>query len=171
MLIKKILMLGEIGVGKTSISRRLAFDTFGDVYKATIGVDIFRYELDPPPDGIPFQFLVWDTDGSFGEAIFRQVYARHADAAMIVADVSRPATIEAMIELGRQFSDIQPGRYFAHIVNKTDLVNDEVPADIARRLEALKVPWLDTSAASGRHVRDAFHVAARDIMKLDRARP
>jgi hypothetical protein len=90
---------------------------------------------------------------------------------MIVADVSRPATIDAMIELGRRFAEVLPGRYFAHIVNKTDLVNDEVPADVARRLEALKVPWLDTSAASGRHVRDAFLAAARDIIKLDQARP
>jgi small GTP-binding protein len=171
MLIKKILMLGEIGVGKTSISRRLAFDTFGDVYKATIGVDIFRYELDPPPDGVPFQFLVWDTDGSYGEAIFRQVYARQSDAAMIISDVSRPATIDTMIEIGRNFAATLPGRYFAHVINKVDLTDDAVPAHLATRLDELKVPWFDTSAASGRHVREAFTAAARDIMRLDRARP
>ena len=34
--VRMILMLGEIGVGKTSISRRLVFGTFGDNYKATL---------------------------------------------------------------------------------------------------------------------------------------
>ncbi len=64
MIIRKIMLLGEIGVGKTSIARRLVFGKFGDVYKATIGVDLYRYEVVPSPADEPFHFLVWDTDGS-----------------------------------------------------------------------------------------------------------
>lgn len=167
MMIRKIMLLGEIGVGKTSIARRLAFDKFGDVYKATIGVDLYRYEVTPPPGGVEFQFLVWDTDGSYGEAIFRQFYARQAQAAMIVADVSRPSTIDSMLRLGELFADTLPGRYFAHVLNKLDLVDNEPAADLTARLVATKVPLFTTSAKTGRDVQDAFHLAAAAIIKLE----
>src|SRR5262249_33245211 len=109
MIIKKILMLGEIGVGKTSISRRLLFSTFGDSCKATIGVDIYTYDVKPDPEGLQFKFLIWDTDGSHGDGIFRQYFARQAQAAMIVSDVTRPSSVESMLQLGRQYADIMPG--------------------------------------------------------------
>ena len=86
MMSRKILLLGEMGVGKTSIARRLKFNTFGDRYKATIGADIYAYDVLPAPLGIEFEFLIWDTDGSYGEGVFRQYYAQQAEAAMIVAD-------------------------------------------------------------------------------------
>jgi Ras-related protein Rab-5C len=168
MIIRKVILLGEIGVGKTSIARRLAFGTFGDVYKATIGADIYRYEVVPPPiAGTPFQFLVWDTDGSHGESIFRLFYARQAQAAMIVGDATRPSSIESMVRLGQRFSDEVPGRFFAHVINKLDLTGDQVPAALARRLEASKVPIYSTSAKTGRSVSEAFAEAAGEIVKLE----
>ena len=90
MLTRKIMLLGEIGVGKTSIARRLSFDVFDEDYKATIGSDIYVYEVEPAPDGVPFKFVVWDTDGKFGNVIFKSVYIKEAQAAIIVGDVSRP---------------------------------------------------------------------------------
>ncbi len=168
MITKKVLMLGEIGVGKTSISRRLSFGSFGDNYKATIGVDIYSFDVKPDPEGIPFKFLVWDTDGSHGESIFRQYYARQAQAAMIVADITRPSTVESMLKLGRLYEDVMPGRYCAFILNKTDLDEDPAVTAIYDRLKAAKVPLFRTSALSGENVAEAFHTAAVEIIKLER---
>lgn len=168
MIVRKILMLGEIGVGKTSISRRLAFGTFGDNYKATIGVDIYSYDVKPDPEGLAFKFLVWDTDGSHGESIFRQYYARQAQAAMIVADVTRPSTIETMLQLGRLFADVMPGRYYAHVLNKVDLAADPATTEALERLKSSRVPLFRTSALSGERVTSAFHDAAVEIIKLER---
>ena len=168
MIIRKVLMLGEIGVGKTSISRRLVFDSFGENYKATIGVDVYTYDVKPAPEGNDFKFLVWDTDGSHGESIFRQYYARQAQAAMIVADITRPSTVETMLQLGRLYAEIMPGRYFAYILNKMDLAEDPAVAGSIERLKAFKVPVFRTSALSGQNVADAFFKAAGDIIKLER---
>ena len=165
---RKILLLGEIGVGKTSIARRLQFNTFGDTYKATIGADIYTYDVLPPPLATAFTFLIWDTDGSYGEGIFRQYYAQQAQAAMIVADVTRPSTIDTMIALGRLFADVMPGRYFAHIVNKMDAVDEDAADDLMLRLKAMKVPLFTTSAQSGANVAAAFGIAATEIIKLER---
>lgn len=167
MMIRKIMLLGEIGVGKTSIARRLVFDKFGDIYKATIGADILRYQVEPPPQGIPFQFLIWDTDGSHGEAIFRQFHAQNAEAAMIVSDVMRPSTFDTMLAIGAMFAEVRPGRYFAHVLNKLDLTGGEPPPDMKGRLAAAKVPWFGTSAKTGSEVRTAFHSAANAIIKLE----
>lgn len=165
---RKILLLGEIGVGKTSIARRLQFNTFGDTYKATIGADIYTYDVLPSPMGTEFTFLIWDTDGSYGEGVFRQYYAQQAQAAMIVADVTRPSTIDTMIALGRMFADVMPGRYFAHIINKMDAVDEDTADDLTVRLKAMKVPLFATSAQSGHNVAGAFGDAATAIIKLER---
>ncbi len=167
MIVRKILLLGEVGVGKTSIARRLVFDKYGDIYAATIGVDIYRYELSPSPGPQPFQFLVWDTDGSYGEGIFRQVYAKQVQAALAIADISRPSTIDTMLRLAALFADNVPGRFFAHIVNKIDLADAEMIAAARARLVAAKVPFSLASAKDGIEVRETFARAAADILKLE----
>lgn len=167
MIVRKILLVGEVGVGKTSIARRLVFDKYGDIYAATIGVDIYRYEVLPSPGGVPFQFLVWDTDGSYGEGIFRQVYAKQAQAALAIGDISRPSTLETMFRLAALFAETAPGRFIAHIVNKTDLADAETIAGVRARLDASKVPHAMTSAKEGTQVREAFARAAVEILKLE----
>ena len=41
----KVMLLGDIGVGKSSLARRLVFDHFETDYKTTIGVDVLTYDL------------------------------------------------------------------------------------------------------------------------------
>ena len=84
MIVRKVMLLGEMAVGKTSIANRLAFDRFGESYKSTIGTYIYVYDVEAPPGDKPFRFLIWDTDGSFEDAMFRSHYMRGAHAAIIV---------------------------------------------------------------------------------------
>lgn len=156
MMIAKILMLGEIGVGKTSVVRRLVLDTFETTYKATIGTDIYRHEIVPSPVGEPFHCIIWDTDGNFGDTIFRHVYARQADAAVIVGDVTRPATLESAIALGAGFMDAFPGRPLTYVVNKLDLLAEDALPVLPDGLHTDGVAIVTTSAKTGHHVQEAF---------------
>lgn len=165
MITRKIMLLGEIGVGKTSIAQRLVFDRFAGSYKPTIGTDVYRYELAPPPSGQPFQFLVFDTDGNFGTSIFREVSIRQAVAAMIVGDVSRGRTLESMVQLAEGFADAFPGRYVGYVLNKIDLTNSGVLELLPAKLEQPEFPVFRTSAKTGDHVRTAFHEAAATILR------
>jgi small GTP-binding protein len=163
MMVRKIMLLGEIGVGKTSIVRRLAFDRFDGTYKATLGTDVYRYEVDPPPGGTPFHFIVWDTDGNFGDSIFKHVYVKQAHAAIIIGDVSRRTTLEHMLKLGEGFMDALPGRPFTYVINKIDLLQPGDGFVPPKGLEADNVTTFRTSAKTGAMVTQAFHDIAATI--------
>lgn len=93
MIVRKVMLLGEMAVGKTSIANRLAFDRFGESYKSTIGTDIYVYDVEAPPGDKPFRFLIWDTDGSFEDAMFRSHYMRgdHRRRSHASQDAREPA--------------------------------------------------------------------------------
>lgn len=161
----KVMLLGEIGVGKSSLARRLVFDRFSGDYKPTIGVEVYRYEVSAEHLGQAASLILWDTDGNFGDAIFRHVYLKQASAALIVADQTRPDTVDAMVRLAKGFADVLPGRAIHLILNKSDLVDAESAAHLDDRLRALALPVLRTSAMSGCNVQDAFVSTAKAIVR------
>ena len=62
----KIMLLGEIAVGKTSIAKRLVFDRFDSDYKTTIGVNVLSHEVTVYAGGAnKMRLVIWDTDGDF----------------------------------------------------------------------------------------------------------
>jgi len=165
MMVRKIMLLGEIGVGKTSIVRRLVLDRFEADYKATIGTDIYRYEVLPSPGKAPFHFIVWDTDGSFGESIFRSVHVKEAHAALIVGDLTRRATLDNAWKLATGFANALPGRYLAIVLNKLDLFPPHVDPEVPEAITTSEFPQVKTSAKSGMNVKHAFHEAASTIVR------
>ena len=167
MMVRKILLLGQMEVGKTSIARRLKFNAFDSSYKSTIGQDIYHYEVDPPPNDDGFAFLIVDTDGKFDNAIFRDRHVKGAQAAIVVGDLTRRETLEAQVELVYKFSDAVPGRYIGCVFNKSDLVG-EFPQDagyIPEKLSNSSIPFLQTSAKTGFNVQQTFHDAAHAIVR------
>ena len=165
---KKIVMLGEMGVGKTAIVRRLVLSQFAGNYKGTIGHDIFVYRATGlgPKASDDLDLVIWDTDGGLGTNIFRQDAAvKGASAALIVGDVTRPRTLGIMAVLAKECDSCLPGRHVHFLLNKIDLLaeaNDvAVPAEIA----AFPHPILKTSAKSGDNIKEAFVDAANAILR------
>ena len=161
---RKLMLLGEIGVGKSSIVKRLVFDRFDVDYKPTLGVDIYRYDVPAGNGADALSFIIWDTDGNFGEAMFRHVYMKEASAAFIVGDVTRRATLDTMLSLSVGFRENFPGRYQGLIVNKMDLVEGE-PVQLPSVLAEGRRDTFHTSALSGANVALAFQTAAAEILR------
>lgn len=160
MISRKVLLLGEIGVGKSSIAKRLVLDRFDFDYKPTIGVDVYVYVVPDEPGRPGMKLIIWDTDGNFSDAIFRHVYARQAEAAMIIGDVTRIATLDAMVRLGDGFHEAFPGRHYTHLLNKQDLLPPGTNIGLPREIDRPGVPLIRTSALTGDNVKDAFRAAA-----------
>lgn len=165
MIARKIMLLGEIGVGKSSIAKRLVLDRFEIDYKPTVGVDVYQYVVPDEPGRPGMRLIVWDTDGNFGDAIFRHVYMKQASAAMIVGDVTRAGTIDAMVQLGTEFRDAFPGRPFSYLLNKHDLIQPADAPPLPSALTRAGTPLIRTSALTGDNVKDAFRAAADIIQR------
>jgi Ras-related protein Rab-5C len=154
----KLMLLGEIGVGKSSLARRLVFDKFEFDYKPTIGVDVYRYDVPDTPHRPLVSLIIWDTDGNFGDSIFRHVYMKEAQAALIIGDITRPQTIDSMKKLGDGFDSMYPGRHIGFALNKIDLAVDQ--ADFSVMETSFRAPCVPTSALTGAGIASAFSAAA-----------
>lgn len=128
---KKILLLGAQAVGKTSIARRLKFNTFEHDYKSTIGVQL--HEINVELNGESQAAVFWDTDGNFGDKIFESVYVKGANAGLVVSDSTRSHTIDHMLHLMQCFEQALPGRPCYGLLNKTDLL--QTSNDSLKKLE------------------------------------
>ncbi|MBU2581893.1 MAG: hypothetical protein KJ622_09265 [Alphaproteobacteria bacterium] len=162
---KKVMLLGEIGVGKTSLVNRFVSGRFRTDYMPTINVEIYTHNL-PETDIRPaLTLLIWDTDGNFGETIFSSVYLKNAAAALIVADATRPATLLAMTSLSNGWRAAMPGRPYRLLLNKSDLFSPDQPIDLPAGHEKHHDRPLRTSAKSGDNVELAFHSVADGIIR------
>jgi len=92
---KKIILLGDSAVGKTSLIRKYVFDQFQDSYISTIGTKATMKELKIPQEkeDIDLTLMIWDIVGSEG---YHAVHTRNfvgADGAILVADLTREDTL------------------------------------------------------------------------------
>jgi GTPase SAR1 family protein len=163
MISAKVMLLGDIGVGKSSLARRFVFDRFEADYKTTIGVDVLTHDVNLGPDyaNAALRFVLWDTDGDFGNRIFETVYLIGASAA-IVADATRPQTLVKMAAMLSRFDEAMPGRPAAAVVNKIDLVATRPGIGDA---DAPKIEVIYTSAKTGEGVAEMFAELGRAIWR------
>ncbi len=164
MISAKLMLLGDIGVGKSSLARRLVFDRFESGYKTTLGVDVFAHELALASDGdhARMRLVLWDTDGDLGHRIFETAYPAGASAAAIVADASRPATVTTMSNLARRFEARFPGRPVMRIINKIDLAPK--PEELLAADPTL-FGAVFASARTGAGVGEVFYALAEQIAR------
>ncbi|MEL6751595.1 MAG: Rab family GTPase, partial [Pseudomonadota bacterium] len=148
----KLLLLGTLAVGKTSLARRLSFNTFDADYKSTIGVQLHKLDVDV--DGQTVSVVVWDTDGDLAADALTSVYARGAAGALIVGDAVRPDTLTAVADLANAMDETMPGRPCICVVNKIDAGAPD--AERMNTIEATGRTVTRTSALNGEGVSEAL---------------
>ncbi|WOH82335.1 Rab family GTPase [Bradyrhizobium sp. BEA-2-5] len=163
MLTAKVMLLGDMGVGKTSILYRLIYNRFEGQYKSTLGVEILSHDVAPADGGDPMRLVLWDTDGDFGTQIFDTVYVTGASAAIIVSDVTRPQTVTRMVELVRGFEERFPGRPYRALLNKIDLPEAAGSAGAIAGLAKSSVK--SVSAKTGVGIAESFVELAQTIRR------
>jgi hypothetical protein len=152
---KKICMLGAFSVGKTSLVKRYVQSVFSETYLTTVGVKIDKKTVELP--GRSLNLILWDLAGEDDVNALRMSYLRGAAGYVLVADGTRPATLDVAVSLrGRVEADYGP-LPFVILLNKNDLLAQwAVPdAEIAALREGGW--WVRTSSArTGEGVEDAF---------------
>ena len=99
---KKIVVLGDPAVGKTSLIRRFVINAFDDKYLTTIGAKIVKKEVQLRSGGakpdIDVTLMIWDVAGQKTLGNVKQAYYRGSEGAMIVCDITRRETLLSTID-------------------------------------------------------------------------
>ncbi|XP_047590636.1 ras-related protein Rab-32 isoform X1 [Lutra lutra] len=93
----KVLVIGELGVGKTSIIKRYVHQLFSQHYRATIGVD-FALKVLNWDNRTLVRLQLWDIAGQERFGNMTRVYYKEAVGAFVVFDISRGSTFEAVLK-------------------------------------------------------------------------
>lgn len=160
LLSKKVCLLGDYAVGKTSLVRRFVYDLFDDKYLSTIGVKVSRKVIVLPRNGdlVELTLMLWDLAGSEEYNSVRASYLRGAAGAIIVCDLTRPASLDNVLRYAAELQRINPGARLIIAGNKEDLRDQRQVTDeeIVGRAAALHAPHYLTSAKTGTNVEAVF---------------
>ncbi|CAK7334948.1 unnamed protein product [Dovyalis caffra] len=168
----KLVLLGDMGTGKTSMVLRFTKGQFFDFQESTIGAAFFTQVLSLNEATIKFD--IWDTAGQERYHSLAPMYYRGAAAAVVVYDITSMDSFERakkwVIELQRQGN---PNLIMFLVGNKVDLeekrkVGNEEAEQYAKENGLV---FLETSAKTAQNVNELFYEIAKRLTKKVPSRP
>jgi len=168
-LLFKVVVLGESGVGKTSLLVRYVQNSFTIATKSTIGSDFLSKDV--TVDGKPATLQIWDTAGQERYQGLGTSFYRGADGVIFVFDVTRKNTFEELaqwkkaflIQIGQEGNDEFPMLILA---NKVDRENERqvTKQEVKDWCGKQNLTFYETSAKEAVNVDKAFETIAKIIL-------
>jgi small GTP-binding protein len=159
-LMKKVCLLGDGAVGKTSLIRKFVFDRFDDRYIMTFGTKVSKKNITLVRNDTQYNltFLIWDILGQRVHDSLHATYYSGAGGAFMVCDATRLDTLQHMDEWVTVFKKVNKDAPIVLLGNKADLVDQaqfgvKELAEIAAKYAA---PHHMTSARTGAFVEESF---------------
>ena len=168
----KIVILGDSGVGKTSLMQRfLNKEKANKVYRPTIGCDFHNYKTQI--DGTNVTLQIWDTAGQERYQSLGKAFYRGSDACILVYDITSDTSLTDLKQWIETFSlnaGVDKHKFAFFLVgNKCDLAESRQvqPKHIDSFLsatEVLKERVHETSAQTGAGIEEVFGQISRDLL-------
>ena len=166
--VKKICILGDPAVGKTSLVGRFVHTQFGEDYLSTIGASVMEkpMELEIGDKKRSLQLVIWDIAGQHQFTSVTPGFYRGAEGALLVCDLTRRETLRNLFRWDHQFKSASAAHNAVILYNKSDLKEKcEVTFEEAERAALqLNCPYLMTSAKTGENVEEAFRALALKLL-------
>ncbi|XP_041512595.1 ras-related protein Rab-36 isoform X1 [Microtus oregoni] len=158
--LSKVVVVGDLYVGKTSLIHRLCKNVFDRDYKATIGVDfeIERFEI----AGIPYSLQIWDTAGQEKFKCIASAYYRGAQVIITAFDLTNVQTLEHTRQwLDDALRENEAGSCFLFLVGtKKDLLSEaaceQAEAEAVHLANEMQAEYWSVSAKTGENVTAFF---------------
>eukprot|EP01100_Stratorugosa_tubuloviscum_P014094 TRINITY_DN7362_c0_g1_i1.p1 TRINITY_DN7362_c0_g1~~TRINITY_DN7362_c0_g1_i1.p1 ORF type:complete len:217 (-),score=96.89 TRINITY_DN7362_c0_g1_i1:117-767(-) len=168
----KILVIGDYAVGKTSLVRRFTEGIFTPNYKLTLGVDFAIKEL-IWTDQTKITLQLWDVAGHERFGNMTRVYYKNSIAAVIVFDLSRPATFESV---SKWLDDVDSKVFLANnkpipkllIANKSDIPGIRIDREALDNYCKNNgfIAWFETSAQNDINIDQAMTLLTEKILEV-----
>lgn len=169
----KIVLLGEGGVGKTSLRRRYLGEGFKKNYTMTIGSDFAAKNINI--DGNTVLATIWDLSGQDKFKTIRESYYSGISGALLIFDVSNRETHGELNKWIKELYENNKNKMVPLVIigNKIDLREEGVECmtydegyQAARafgELYGVSFSYIETSAKTGDNVTQAFNALVREI--------
>ncbi|KAI9315124.1 vacuolar biogenesis protein [Dichotomocladium elegans] len=170
-LLLKVVILGNSGVGKTSLMNQYVNKNFSSQYKPTIGADFLTKEI--MIDNRLVTMQIWDTAGQERFQALGVAFYRGADCCVLVHDVNNIKSFEALEQWRDEFlvqaSPNDPDRFpFVVLGNKIDVEESKRKVSRKRAMGWCQkngdLPYFETSAKEGINVAQAFQIVAQNAL-------
>ena len=167
----KTIVVGDQGVGKTSLIFRLTDGKFKDNYDITIGVDYAQKKLDVKNEHNEKRTVkvqIWDTAGQEAFKSITRSYYRDTVGGLLVFDVARRSSFESIkiwLKDIQRLSDISSSDHLILVGNKADKeAYRDVEFKTAKKFaDDHGLCYIETSAKTGHMVTHVFEKLAQDI--------
>lgn len=152
----KLIIVGDSGVGKSSLLNRFSDDVYTDSYISTIGVDFKIRTIDT--NGKICKLQIWDTAGQERFRTITSSYYRGAHGILLVFDITNP---ESFTNIQQWLSEVN--NYASETVN---LILIGTKADLA---EKRKVSYSDACDFAKVHNMEYVETSAKTSINIDSA--
>ena len=161
---KKICMIGDFSVGKTSLVARFVRQTFSEKYLTTVGVKIDT-KLVKSADEREVKFVLWDIAGNDALTTATSSYLRGSAGFLLVLDGTRRPTWDSALNLREAVIKQLGDKPFIMLLNKADL-EEQWEIDQSLIDEKAQQGWtlFKTSAKTGMNVEEAFSELATQML-------
>ena len=159
----KLVLLGESGVGKSSLAVRFAKGRFHEHHDLTVGTAFLTKTLNL--HDTTFKLEIWDTAG---QELYRSVapmYYRKAKAAIVVYDITKRATFERAKKWVLEVREKEQSALIVLVGNKGDLKQHQMveSREAATYTEENGLLFMETSAKTGENVEEMFLALSKKL--------
>lgn len=156
----KLIVMGDAGVGKTSLVNMQCYSKFDDKLPMTVGVAGVTCKIEL--SGKTIELNIWDTAGQEQYSALIPMFSRGADVCILVADATNMQSVKNLPRWESLLSESGSIPPIVVAVNKSDLVPklDARTSEITNEVMAVFNRVMFVSAKTGEGVQMLFQLAA-----------
>ena len=164
----KIVVVGDYGVGKTTLINRFVDERFEEDYKPTLGVQFTKKDMKIGEDLV--ELIIWDIAGQESYFEIRQRFYEHTTGFFLVYDVTRKNSFKNVKKWYNDVIEYTGAIPCILIGNKIDLT-EQISVrkqDVTEMLLNSKIEFAETirtSAKTGENVEESFRSLVNLILK------